>query len=211
MALSSAGAFYSPILNSWCISEGLHSRLKGVIELTGLYQSSGIHKSVDEKEYSAILYEDLSRYFVIEPKVHGKHIAGQRLEIDWVLTPKCIEGWPPDIAFGIELKHKDKLASNNYHTYWAKQAIDYSYTKWDRYGYLPVLMGPQSDILFNKEGREIKELLHAFNIGYCSIENGFQIYSAGELLWCQIDGVQEIARLSSLLSIKPYGLADNDL
>lgn len=97
-----------------------------------------------EREYRNKLIKILSNEWHIEKEVEGFSEIGGKCRVDLVITPKNTDEWKhKGIAFAVEIKSPYKLKDDlNDFTKWIAQSIDYSYTSFDGYGRIPVLLSP---------------------------------------------------------------------
>lgn len=147
---------------------------------------------IPEAEYKAIIFDKLYPYFHVKKEVTG-YFFGNRCRIDAVITPKDNTQWAnKNISFGVEFKHfsenyegkGEKSANLGYYAKQFKQIIDYSYTVFNDYGRLPILICPP---LFNNMGNMpgsssalqlIKNCMGQCNVGELCIDprTGLTIY-----------------------------------
>lgn len=113
----------------------------------------------------------LSRDFHVRREVRGVGLHGQHVRLDAVITPRDPSPWKnPTVALGIEAKAEGSSAPGDFQhlARWVAQCIDYSYSRWDGYGLLPIFMLPSLDMLgWPPDSRfdVIPHLLGQFNIG----------------------------------------------
>ncbi len=85
----------------------------------------------------------IEEHFHIDKEVWGTHFSGERVRVDMVIRPKNLQDWKnKNAAFAVEWKSRDKMDGSAKNTCrWFAQCIDYSNVKWDRYGWIYVLIG----------------------------------------------------------------------
>ena len=123
-----------------------------------------------ESDFSNKVLNILSDHFDIEEEVWGTHLAGRKLRIDAVIKPKDISEWKnKDIAFGLEFKSPSKLVSFGNQLNFMKQCVDYSYTKFEGFGFIPILSCPRFslDETYSNEKAltTLRHFLNRFRIG----------------------------------------------
>lgn len=147
----------------------------------------------------------LKNIFILKQKCPAVFF-GNRCRIDAVITPKDYTDWAnKSLSFGVEFKHfsdgthdpGDKHASLNYYSKQFKQIIDYSYTEFNGFGRIPILICPP--LFGNISGKEytsslqlIKNCMGQCNIGELSIcpRNGLSIYfNTFHRIWSERWGV----------------------
>lgn len=155
----------------------------------------------DEASIQALITRELERDFIIHEYVKGRHFSGSTLTIDTIIVPKSTSKWKnKKVALGIEFKAPKRLESKCDYTYWAKQAVDYTHTLWDGFGYISVFLGPGNSRLFwgGKSGF-IGDFLASYKVGWMETNQGIQFRISGKRVWCQTYGVQEIGKKSNLV------------
>lgn len=84
--------------------------------------------------------------FNIDVEVEGIHFTGKKLNLDAVVRPRNNKLWKNEnTALGIEFKDTARFRSNfdtKDFTKWLAQCIDYSNTRWGKYGYLYIFACP---------------------------------------------------------------------
>lgn len=154
-----------------------------------------------EKELKRQLIDRLSRDFHIKKEWRGIHFAGGTKYIDLLIKPKVSTGWAnKNLYMGIETKGNDQDDTCDISKY-LRQVIDYSHTKWDHIGYMPIFMYPAlTDINFPVAGRfiwQMQHLLNQFNVGEAKPykDKGMSLVMASDhVIWSEKDGVQEGGR-----------------
>lgn len=123
-----------------------------------------------ENEFSENWLEKLSVFFLIEKQVSGIHLTGKRMRIDAIITPKDKNNWKnKDIAFGIEFKSPTKIDRLHNQTNFMRQCVDYSYTDFKNFGFIPILSCPRFEL--DKTYSDAKSLtalrhfLNSFQVG----------------------------------------------
>lgn len=101
---------------------------------------------MSENEIKRMFLDELNQEFHIEQEVKGQHFSGKQMRVDAVLRPRHTAEWKrSDVAFGLEFKDVNRFSrsydTKNF-TKWLAQCVDYSNTKWDRYGYLYIFCCP---------------------------------------------------------------------
>lgn len=152
-----------------------------------------------ENEFISSVLEEISDDFVCKREIWGTHFSGKRLRIDAVIKPKEVSLWKnKNILFGVEFKLPSKQESIGNDTKLITQAIDYHCTKWDEYGYLPILVCPgfitahQGSYIGFNSALVLSHTLGQLNIGeLCNNPDyGWLIrYSASHLVWSKKFGV----------------------
>ena len=98
-----------------------------------------------EADFASRILNKLSPHFQIHHQVTGRHFSGKKLRLDAVVCPLESEEWKNrNVALGIEFKDTIRIAGDttNY-TKWLAQCVDYSHTKWSRFGYIFVFACPE--------------------------------------------------------------------
>ena len=89
----------------------------------------------------------LQRDFIVEEEVKGIHFTGKQFRLDAVVRPKDSTLWNnKDIALGIEFKDTVRFTGNydtKNLTKWLSQCVDYSNTKWGKYGHIFIFTCPE--------------------------------------------------------------------
>lgn len=123
-----------------------------------------------EEEFCEIWFEKLSEFFYIDRQVTGEHLSKKKLRIDAVISPKNKDEWRnKEIAFGVEFKSPTKNDRLHNQIDFMKQCVDYSYTSFGKYGFIPILSCPRfeldstySDV---KSLTALRHFLNAFQVG----------------------------------------------
>ena len=143
-----------------------------------------------EIEFSKPWFERLEPYFHIYKQVSGIHLSGKKMRIDAVISPKCTNDWKnKNIAFGLEFKSPTKIDRLHNQTDFIKQCIDYSYTNFENFGYIPILSCPffefDSTYSNDKSLTAIRHLLNSFNVGELDITyRGLSIvFAQSHFIW----------------------------
>jgi hypothetical protein len=106
--------------------------------------SYGAFANLTEEEFRYFVEQDIEKYFHIDREVWGTHLSGAKLRIDAVIRPKDTSEWAnKDISFGVEFKSPSMLKTLGSQLAFSKQCIDYTFTKFQNYGFLPILMFPK--------------------------------------------------------------------
>ena len=101
-----------------------------------------------EPRLTEIVFQQLAPHFRLVSQVWGIHPSGQRMRIDAIAVPHDPSGWSrPDIALGIEFKapsgHRpDGTRERKDACKIVSQCIDYTWTRWDGFGMVPVFFCP---------------------------------------------------------------------
>ena len=160
---------------------------------------------IPESEYKNYILNLAAPHFHIQKEVTG-YFFSNRCRIDAVIKPKDNTDWAnKSIAFGVEFKHFSDGAydgdskSINYYSKQFKQIIDYSYTQFNGYGRLPILICPP---LFNNRSGNIHKISSALqlikncmgqcNVGELTVEQnqGLAIYfNSHHRIWSERWGV----------------------
>lgn len=154
------------------------------------------YNDYSETELKDFMRNELSRNFKIKEEWWGSHFSGRKVRIDMLIKPKQTSEWAnKDVIFGIEFK-RGNLDNTGYINDYIRQCIDYSNTKFDKIGYIPILMCPpifEEHHMTSRFTENIFSLLKSFNIGqlYHS-KNGLSIVYAGwHQVWAEKIGVHE--------------------
>jgi len=161
---------------------------------------------ISEADYKRSILQLASKYFHVQKECYGKFFCN-KCRVDAIIKPLDVSQWAnKEIAFAVEFKHfsdspngsGDNDKSLNYYSKQFKQIIDYSYTEWNNYGRLPVLICPP---LFNNikyHGRTsrgmqlIKNCMGQCNVGELVVhsKNGLSIYfNSHHRIWSERWGV----------------------
>lgn len=151
-----------------------------------------------EENHIKTVNNQIKEHFNIQREVWGTHFSGKRLRIDAVLTPKDTSEWKnKNIALGVEYKDLDRIqdAGMVNFTKFIAQAVDYSHTKFDGYGYIPVFC--QTDFSVYGNSREFKfvfpRILSGLGIGqfYKHKYYGWSFWWQGEhRIWSDKNGIE---------------------
>lgn len=155
-----------------------------------------------ESGFSQAVLAALDSHFHVETEIRGSHPLGKRLRIDAILRPRDVSSWSrSDIALGVEFKTRtDQRRIRKDSAKIICQCIDYSLTKWDGYGIVPIFFCPgfaesqslrERELLFGpgnyKEGfkhgigyimqavlgqSNVGELVHSQHLGWAFLMNG---------------------------------------
>lgn len=146
-------------------------------------------KNLSEDDFFNSWQERLEKYFYIKKEVPGIHLSGKTMKIDAVITPKDTTDWKnKEIAFGVEFKSPAKLDRLHSQFNFMKQCVDYSYTNFKDYGYIPILGCPAFEV--DETYSDVKALsgyrrfLNSFAIGeLCQTHKGLTIIFAEQYIW----------------------------
>jgi len=116
------------------------------------------------------ILSDLRKDFIIVEECRGTHLSGKQLRIDAIIKPKDISDWKnKEIAFGLEFKSPSNLKSFGGQLGFIKQCIDYSYTDFENFGFIPILSCPRIELDETYSGERslttIRHLLNQFLVG----------------------------------------------
>jgi len=125
---------------------------------------------ISEEKFALCLEDKLSPFFHIKKQVLGTHLTGKKMRIDLIITPKDTTDWKnKNIAFGIEIKSPTKLDRLNGQLGFMKQCVDYSYTNFKDYGFIPILAYPDFAIdntyATEKSLTALRHFLNQFQVG----------------------------------------------
>jgi hypothetical protein len=98
------------------------------------------------------------------------------------------------VAFVVECKARERQKAMRDRSHWLRQCVDYSYTRWQGYGYRCVLTFPSAFGPFDKSGKqEERHLLGALGVGELIHDrwNGWSIYLSGHRIWSAKSGVSD--------------------
>lgn len=128
------------------------------------------YEDADEIIFRNNWFAKLEPYFEIYKEVTGVHLTGAKLQIDAVIRPKDISEWKnTKIAFGVEFKSPTKIDRLRNQFGFMKQCVDYSYTEFDSFGFIPVLSCPRFEVdeTYSNEKAltSIRHFLNSFNVG----------------------------------------------
>lgn len=144
----------------------------------------------EEHEFKQQWLDKLKPYFTIKEEVSGTHLSGQKLRIDAVIIPKDLSDWKnKEIAFGIEFKSPTKIDRLGNQLNFMKQCVDYSYTKFDSLGFIPILSCPQFEIdevySNDKSLTTLRHFLNRFQVGelYETHRGLSIIYAEHHFIW----------------------------
>jgi hypothetical protein len=120
---------------------------------------------MNEKAFCDEIFTILEPAFVIHRQVGGTHFTGAQFWLDAVVTPRDPTLWKnPKVALGIEFKDVVRLRgdTNNF-TKWLAQCVDYSNTRWDRFGYIFIFACPSlvEDIPAGHSRNDVVRVLNA--------------------------------------------------
>lgn len=153
--------------------------------------------NLSEAEYKAKIIADLSKDFIVQEEWWGTHLSGQRVRIDAVFCPKNTDLWMnKKIVFGLEFKSPAKLEQLGKQLHFTKQAIDYSNTKFDKVGFIPVLVCPRIDFDTTYSDKKapsfMRKLLNQFNVGELDYTHrGLSIiFADSEFIYTSSEGVK---------------------
>lgn len=153
---------------------------------------------MNEEAFKQTVFEKLKQHFNIAHEVNGKHFSGNNMRIDAIATPKENNLWKNhSVALGIEFKDDERLRGDttNY-TGWLAQCIDYSNTKWDRFGYIYIFTCPGlSDSLSKHIGQFdlLPHIMGHLGIGELKFDEryGLTFFLQGQhRIWSQVRGVE---------------------
>jgi hypothetical protein len=139
----------------------------------------------------------IEKHFHVDREIEGKHFSGKTLRIDAVIRPRDTTGWAnPNAALGLEFKSSriQSGASWGDTVKWLAQSVDYSNTKWDRYGYIYTLVAGGINPIQRRRGsdfRYLQMLAAHLGVGELQIDRneGLSIVFSGEhLLWTEVRG-----------------------
>jgi hypothetical protein len=147
----------------------------------------------DENGFKSWILNKLKEDFYIKQEVWGTHIEGGKLRIDALIKPKDTSEWAnKDIVFGLEFKSPSRLIKLGDQCHYVKQAIDYSYTKFDKHGYVPILICPRIEFDESYSRKDdanlVRHLLCKFNVGELDYQerghhHGLGIKMASKYIW----------------------------
>lgn len=162
----------------------------------GLSKEYEKYNEMSEFEFKKHIISVLSNDFVISEEWNGIHLSGSNVRIDAVMRPKNTDLWMnKKIVFGIEFKSPSKLIGFGKQLEFIKQAIDYSNTKFDRLGHIPILICPMIffDEAYSNDNSNtfMRKLLNKFNIGEIGYTHrGLSIiFAESEFIWTTKEGV----------------------
>ena len=152
-------------------------------------------RNLSENEFSHFWENKLKEFFYIKKQVKGKHLSGKKMKIDAVITPKDTTDWKnKEIAFGINFKLPKKLEDLHSLISLMGEYVDYSNTKFEGYGFIPILACTAFEVDYTYSDRRtltaFRHFMNVFNIGeICQIYRGLTIAFAENYIWN--DGVAE--------------------
>jgi hypothetical protein len=128
------------------------------------------YSETSEKNFTEAWLKELSEFFFIQEQVTGIHLSGKKMIIDAIISPKNKDEWKnKNIAFGVEFKSPTKNDRLHNQMDFMKQCVDYSYTNFTNYGFIPILSCPRFEI--DSTYSDIKSLialrhfLNTFQVG----------------------------------------------
>ncbi|MDO6739389.1 hypothetical protein [Wenyingzhuangia sp. 2_MG-2023] len=147
------------------------------------------YEEQNESEFKKHWLKKLEQHFTIEEEVSGIHITGKKLRIDAIIKPKDTSDWKnKNIVFGLEFKSPTKIDRLNNQLNYMRQCVDYSYTKFGDYGFIPILSCPQFELdetySTSKALKTLKHFLNTFNVGELGeTYRGYSILFADSYIW----------------------------
>lgn len=139
-----------------------------------------------EKDVSEDLLERLRKHFHIDQEVNGTHFSGKRVRIDAVLVPRDRSCWAGDtIHIGLEIKRgKDSIGEASKQ---AAQAVDYSHSYFDKYGYLFIFCWPDpTHGVFGSRSGFYQRFLGQLGVGFLRNNCGsLELHLKGHLVWSE--------------------------
>lgn len=156
----------------------------------GLSNYHKTFKESNEPEFKQIILSSLSNYFEIKEEVQGRHMTGALVRIDAVIKPKNIGDWKnKDIAFGVEFKSPAKLKSLGGQLHFMKQCVDYSYSNFESFGFIPIVACHRFSIdeTYSNEIslRAFRHFMNQFHVG--ELDNTYRdlsiIFADSHYIW----------------------------
>ena len=150
---------------------------------------------MSEKELKKKVFERLRPYFHIFEEINGTHFSGKKFRIDAVIKPIDNTDWKnPNISFGIEFKKPSIEYDIRGVTGLIRQAYDYQYTVFEKFGKIPILICPLKLHPCLGEGSITfaRHLIGKFGIGEISNpkHRGLSIvFQESHYIWDERDGV----------------------
>lgn len=148
------------------------------------------YKTQTEQEFKSSWLKKLDQHFYIEEEVTGIHLTGKKLRIDAIIKPKDTTDWKnKDIAFGVEFKSPTNIDRLNNQFSFMRQCVDYSYTEFKNYGFIPILSCPSFEIdetySDEKSLKALRHFLNSFNVGeLCDTYRGTSIrFAEHHYIW----------------------------
>ncbi len=153
---------------------------------------------IKEQDLKLKLIGRLIDHFYIKEEYEGFHWSGRKMIIDLLLKPRDLNNWAnKNLYFGIEIKGTSINDTKDVMKY-VRQCIDYSHTKWNRIGYMPVFLCPPIERvnlpITDESNRFMQHFLNQFNIGEVNYKKylGLCLIMAGtHVIWSEVNGVQE--------------------
>jgi hypothetical protein len=165
----------------------------------GFAKKYSVYQNINEKEFVNNALLRIEKYFIVaEREFTGKHLAGNKLKIDLIISPKDKTKWKnKDVHFGVEFKSPYKLNSVNTQTKFMRQCVDYSYTEFGDYGFIPILSYPRFEIdehyCDEKSIKLLRHFLNAFNVGEMWIDKNYHglviMFANSDKIWSEKNGV----------------------
>jgi len=167
---------------------------------------------VSEKEFKDKVLDRLEPYFEILKKEHpGQFIPTRKLvKIDVLIKPRDFTDWKnKDFVFGIEFKSPDVMTRTKNLTELVCQAMDYSYTIFDTYNSIPIIICPSLKAeITSKHGLKTYQFVARILGKRCIYElrnhkfYGLSIWHNGEhRIWSEREGVKDGKRMKLIRKI----------
>lgn len=145
-----------------------------------------IPNTLNEKYFSELLLNQLSKYFFIEREIIGTHFSGKKMRIDAILRPKDNSEWRnKELAIGLEIKSPLMEEVNNRRdTDILAQCLDYSFCKYEGIKDIIIVICPLLPSL--KRNDKLIRFLSRYNIGHLDFTGGtISMSLAGQQFWSE--------------------------